>query len=196
VSTGYADWVAVTIRSRATGTGADVPCGDCNACCRSAYFIHVEPDETEARRAIPKALLFPAPGRPAGHLVLGFDEQGRCPMLVDDRCSIYEARPRTCRAYDCRVFSATGLSAAEDGKPLVAERADRWHFDLDDPADRRTRAGVLAAVEGLRARGDLFPGGRIPPTNSGLAMAALVVHHLFLDAARPADDDVRAALLR
>ena len=61
-------------------------------------------------RAHPAALRFPRPGRPKGHVVLGYDEHGRCPMLGDHGCTIYEHRPRTCRTYDCRVFAATGSS--------------------------------------------------------------------------------------
>src|SRR5688572_7337692 len=105
---GFSTWGDVTIRSHATGDGVDVPCGGCTACCRSSYFVHIEPDETATLRRIPKALLFPAPGQPRGHVVLGYDERGQCPMLVDDRCSIYEDRPRTCRQFDCRVFVAAG----------------------------------------------------------------------------------------
>ena len=78
---------------------------------------------TRPRRspASPKELLFPAPLMPEGHVVLGHDERGHCPMLVDGRCSIYADRPRTCRTYDCRVFAATGHRRPSDG--LIAERA-------------------------------------------------------------------------
>jgi len=111
----------------------DVPCGTCSACCRSRQFVHVEPDEADALAHIPAALLFPAPGTSAGSLVLGYDADGCCPMLVDDRCSIYDHRPRTCRTYDCRVFAATGVTPDQ---PLVAERVGRWRFHFDDGSAR------------------------------------------------------------
>src|SRR5947208_12349784 len=71
---------------------ANVPCDGCTACCTGSQFVHIEPDETETLSHIPTTMLFPAPGRPRGHLVLGYDEQGHCPMLADDQCSIYEHR--------------------------------------------------------------------------------------------------------
>ena len=49
---------------------------------------------------------------------MGFDERGRCPMLTDAGCSIYAHRPRTCRTFDCRVFTAAGLSPES---PAIAE---------------------------------------------------------------------------
>jgi Fe-S-cluster containining protein len=107
---------------------ADVPCDGCTACCRSSQFVHIAPDETDTLAAVPVALRFPAPGLPRGHVVLGYDERGHCPMLVDDRCSIYEARPRACRTYDCRVFAASGV--APDAS-AIADRARRWRFTFD-----------------------------------------------------------------
>lgn len=91
-----------------------MPCGDCTACCTSSQFIHIAPDETETLGHIPDELLFDAPGFPAGHVVLGYDENGHCPMLVDGACSIYAHRPRTCRTYDCRIFPATGIDLGDE----------------------------------------------------------------------------------
>jgi Fe-S-cluster containining protein len=110
----------------------DVPCGTCTACCTSSQFVHIEPDESETLARIPPALRFPAPGLPKGHVVMGYDERGHCPMLVDGACSIYEHRPRTCRTYDCRVFAATGVEP--EGQPSIAARVREWRFDVDDGA--------------------------------------------------------------
>jgi len=111
---------------------AAVPCNGCTACCRSAQFVAIEPDETETLARIPAELLFPAPLRPPGHVVMGYDARGHCPMLVDDRCSIYEHRPRTCRMYDCRVFAATGI---DPEKPEVAKRVREWMFTYASESD-------------------------------------------------------------
>ena len=121
--------------------GAEVPCAGCNACCRSSQFVHVEPDEHDALAHIPRELLFPAPGLPRGHRVLGYDQDGRCPMLVDDRCSIYDHRPRACRTYDCRIFAATGIEADDE---LVARGVARWRFTFAD-ADARATSDALRA---------------------------------------------------
>jgi hypothetical protein len=163
---GYADWLA-RFRAALVGDGTmDVPCGACTACCRSSQFVHVEPDELDALARIPGELLFPAPGRPRGHRVLGYDEQGRCPMLVDDRCSIYEHRPRACRAYDCRVYAATGV-AVDVSQPSVAERVARWRFDVSTGDDRAAREEVQASVATLAS-------SPRPPTGARLAVEALV----------------------
>jgi uncharacterized protein len=124
---------------------SDVPCAGCTACCTSAQFVHVAPDETDTLAHIPPALLFPAPRMPRGHVLLGYDERGHCPMLVDDRCSIYEHRPRACRTYDCRIFAATGVEV-DDDKPEIARRVRRWRFTFPTDADRARRSEVRAAV--------------------------------------------------
>jgi hypothetical protein len=129
---------------------ADVPCDGCTACCTSAQFVHIGPAETATLSHIPRELLFPAPLHPRGHLVLGYDEHGHCPMLVDNRCSIYEHRPIACRTYDCRVFPASGLDPGDDDKPLIAERARRWRFSYPTPHDRALHDAVRAAAEFAR----------------------------------------------
>ena len=125
---------------------SDVPCGTCTACCRSSQFVHIEPDETETLALIPAELLFPAPGQPPGHLVMGYDQDGCCPMLVDDACSIYASRPRTCRVYDCRLFTALGR--VNDDTPMIASRIRAWEFDYADDDSR-------ALAEQVRAEGRL-----------------------------------------
>jgi uncharacterized protein len=128
--------------------GSDVPCGDCTACCTASQFVHVDPDEADTLARIPAALLFPAPGRPGGLVLLGYDERGHCPMLVDGRCSIYEHRPRACRTYDCRVFPATGIVPVD--KPRIAERAGRWRFGYPTDGDREQHEALRAAAASLR----------------------------------------------
>jgi Fe-S-cluster containining protein len=124
---------------------AEVPCGSCTACCTSSQFVHIAPDETDALAHIPSELLFPAPLMPRGNVLLGYDEHGHCPMLVDGACSIYEHRPRTCRTYDCRVFTAAGVAA---DKPAIAARAARWRFTYaDDDGARAHEAARAVAVE-------------------------------------------------
>jgi Fe-S-cluster containining protein len=132
---------------------ADVPCDGCTACCTSSMFIHIEPDELDTLAHIPKELLFRAPQRPHGQVVLGHDERGHCPMLVENRCSIYEHRPRTCRTYDCRVFAATGLDAADgdERKSAIAQRVERWRFDHRAEPDRADAAAVRDAAVTIRA---------------------------------------------
>ena len=147
----FSDW----LRSNSSQDGVDVPCGDCNACCRASYFIHVTPADTQALAHIPAELLFPAPGKPPGHLVMGFDQRGHCPMLENGACSIYPHRPQTCRDFDCRLFAATGLPAGGRKKQDVNGAAAAWQFSYATEKARhchtmlKSIAGELAATSGL-----------------------------------------------
>ncbi len=156
-------FAAMEVALRGEGE-SDVPCGRCTACCRSAQFVHIEPDETDTLAHVPAALRVRAPGRPRGHVVLGYDEHGRCPMLGEHGCTIYEHRPRTCRTYDCRVFAATGI-APDPTQPAVAERVRRWRFVVDTPAARRLRHELERAAAD---RADL------PPTRRAVAAVEAV----------------------
>jgi Fe-S-cluster containining protein len=87
-------------------------------------------------------------------VVLGYDERGHCPMLIDGRCSIYEHRPRTCRIYDCRIFPAAGLALDGEEKVLIARRAGRWRFRYPTPADEADHDAVRAAAASLAEHHD------------------------------------------
>ena len=118
----FSSWLRAMQAAIREERDADVPCGTCTACCTSSQFVHIAPDETDTLSHIPSALLFPAPRLPRGHVLLGYDERGHCPMLVDGQCSIYEHRPRTCRTYDCRVFPASGLHLDDDERKVLIAR--------------------------------------------------------------------------
>jgi hypothetical protein len=104
------------------GAGIDVACGECVGCCTSSYFIHIKPEETAALGRIRKELLVAAPGLPKGHVLMGYDSNGRCPMFANGKCSVYEHRPQTCRIYDCRVFTAAGILAGGPDKVEINKR--------------------------------------------------------------------------
>ena len=184
--------------------GSDVPCGGCIACCTSSQFIHIGPDETDTLAHIPADLLFPAPRLPFGHVLLGYDERGHCPMLVDNRCSIYEHRPRTCRTYDCRVLPAAGLEG-DDDEALIARQARRWRFSFPTRADQIRRDAVRAAATFLDEHRDSLPIATAPTTAAQTAVLAIEIHHSFLtgdevmDHASVVDPDpdvVRAEIVR
>jgi Fe-S-cluster containining protein len=191
----FASWLRAGRAGRARGTGTDVPCGTCTACCTSAYFVHVAPDETDTLRCIPPALLFPAPGLPPGHMVLGHDEDGRCPLLKAGACSIYAHRPRICREYDCRVFPAAGITeAGGEEKAAVNRQIARWRFSHPTDGDRAAHDAVRAAAAFLRVHADAFPAGIVPRNPTQLAALAIAVHELFLAARRASDRDLVAAI--
>ena len=176
---GFSSWLRLTRAVLREESEADVPCGECSACCTTSHFVHVGPEETRALARIPRELLFPAPGLPAGHVLLGYDEQGRCPMLADDgRCSIYEQRPLTCRTYDCRVFAAAGITADSD---LITRQARRWRFSHPTQDDRDQHAAVRAAARFVRERAECFPGGAAPRDPVHVALLAIKVRDVFLE---------------
>ncbi|HWJ63568.1 MAG TPA: YkgJ family cysteine cluster protein [Acidimicrobiales bacterium] len=177
----------------ATVTGeqdADVPCGSCTGCCRSSQFIAIGPDEVDALRHIPAALRFPAPGRPKGHVLLGYDERGHCPMLVDGACTIYAHRPRTCRTYDCRVFPAAGLEPDEPTKAAILERVRRWRFSHDGPGGAVRHEAVRAAGRFIADAARTGPAGSVPSTATHQAVLATEIHERFL-ATDPATGELR-----
>jgi len=168
----FTTWLG-QIGSALTGDGvSDVPCGPCTACCRSRQFVHVGPDETQALAAIPADLLFAAPGLPVGTMVLGYDQDGRCPMLGTAGCTIYASRPRTCRVYDCRVFAATGIPMDEPGNEAIGEQASRWRFTVASESDQEH-------LDALRATGADLSRDRstqgLPATARALAALRVVV---------------------
>lgn len=147
----FGGWLESMQRALATGAPVDVPCGTCTACCRSRQFVHVQADETETLARIPERLLFPAPGQPAGTQLVGYDAEGRCPMLGESGCSIYEHRPRACRSYDCRVFAATGVGLTDGDRPMIARQARRWRFDYASEDARQKHDRMLAAADSIAA---------------------------------------------
>jgi len=161
--------------------GSDVPCGDCVGCCVSSYFIPIRPQDTAALANIPDEVLVVAPGQPAGHKMMGYREDGTCPMLSAGRCSIYLHRPQTCRDYDCRIFAAAGIDAGGPDKSVINNRVRSWRFAYATAADREAHEAVQAAATFIRKHRADFPGGRAPTAPTGIAVLAVKTYRVFLD---------------
>jgi hypothetical protein len=176
----FGRWLDAVTAAIAAGGGSDVPCGTCTACCRSSQFVHIAPDETATLARIPRGLLVNAPGWPAGHVVMGYDERGHCPMLGPAGCTIYQDRPRTCRTYDCRIFAATGVvPLGGDGAGTVGERVRRWRFDHRGAGSDARHRAVRATAAVLQDHPELLgAAGEAPPTM--LALAAIAAHRAAL----------------
>ncbi len=153
----------------------------------------VGPDDVAARAAIPPALLFPAPGRPKGYSLLPYDERGHCPMLEAGRCSIYAARPATCRTYDCRVFAAAGEQPDGGRQPAIATQATRWRFDHPTEEDGAAHDAVRAAARFLRDHGRELPEAAVADHPAARAVAAVALHDLFVSGS-PTVGEVAVAL--
>jgi Fe-S-cluster containining protein len=188
----FSEWLRGTETSLRSGKGgSDVPCGACRGCCRSSMFIHIKPEETQTIARIPRALLFPAPGLPKGHVLMGYSAQGHCPMLVEGECSIYEYRPQTCRDYDCRVFPATGI-AVDESQTEIAARVTAWRFNYENEASREEHQAVKEAAAFLQENSDLFPQGAIPSYPVQLAALAVRVYRAFSSTTEQKQDDASA----
>jgi uncharacterized protein len=172
-----------------TGEGeSTVPCAGCTACCTSSQFVHIGPDESDTLDRIPIELRFPAPGLSPGHVVLGYDQRGHCPMLIDNRCSIYEHRPRTCRTYDCRVFPAAGIELRGSRTTLIARKARQWTFSFPNRSDRAEQEAIRSAAAFLAEHRERLPEAVRLITETQLAVLAIEVHRLFLPSDTGADD--------
>ncbi|HEY1737326.1 MAG TPA: YkgJ family cysteine cluster protein [Acidimicrobiia bacterium] len=191
----FGEW-AVTLRRALRGdASSDVPCDGCTACCTASQFVPVDPDESDALAHIPGDMLFPAPGMPPDHLLMGYDAHGACPMFVDGGCSIYEHRPRACRVYDCRIFAATGVDVADDGKPEVAARVQRWRFSYATPGDEALERSMHRAAAFLDEHPECAGDGATTGLNaSNRAAAAVAIASRFANDATPSVNELRAEL--
>ncbi len=176
----FSAWLASARAAIDQGTDAVVPCGTCTACCRASQFVAVEPDEVDTLAHIPSELLFPAPRRPAGHLLLGYDEHGACPMLVDEACSIYHHRPRACRTYDCRIFAATGVEVVDEAKVEIAARVRSWRFAYPTEGDRADQQAVTDAAGFIAAHPEAVAERGPAVTDTQRAVLALELYRDFL----------------
>jgi uncharacterized protein len=176
----FGTWLEQMRASLQGDVGSDVACGDCRGCCVSSYFIPVRPTDVQARAVIPIKLLVAAPQQPADHLMMGYRDDGTCPMLVERECSIYPHRPQTCRDYDCRIFAAASIDAGDASKWVINHRVRAWRFSYDNADDERAHAAVKAAARFVLERGHSFPSGRAPTAPSGIAVLAIKSYAVFL----------------
>ena len=176
----FGDWLREThAMLRGTG-GSDVPCGTCVGCCVSSYHIWLRPEDRVAYDEVPEAFLLQGRGQPPGHHLMGYRDDGRCPMLTAQGCRIYADRPQTCRDYDCRIFAAAGIEAGDDAKRVINERVRAWRFRYADEAERATHGAITAAATFIRQHAEAF-GGAAPTAPTGIAVLAVKSHRVFLD---------------
>lgn len=160
----------------------EVPCADCNACCKASYFIAIAAEETETIARIPRVRLTVSTRSRERQWALDQSCSGSCPMLVDEACSIYEHRPRACRRFDCRVFAATSIAPGTGRRAAVNQQVWRWRFDYPSAGDALRQTALLDAAAFLQQHADLIDPDVAPTDTGQLAKAAVFVHELFLPA--------------
>ncbi len=175
----FSSWLRTMQTALKTNAVVRVPCGSCDACCRSSRFVHVIPSERRTLQHIPRQLLFPAPLLPPGTVVLGYDKKGRCPMLADDGCSIYQHRPMTCRSFDCRALAACDIGLDADNP--IARQARRWRFQCPTDRDRQLLSAVRKASRFLHGHAADFPTNTLPRNEIQIAAVAIKVYNVFLN---------------
>jgi Fe-S-cluster containining protein len=178
----FSRWLHGYLRAQTQAEPAgDVPCGDCNACCKASYFISIDSDERETIAHIPAVHLTQTTR--AGEPTWTLDQSGGacCPMLVDGACSIYAQRPRTCRRFDCRVFAAAAVGLGTGPRAAVNERVWQWRFDYSTELDAACQSAVLAAAAFMQRRADLIDPEVAPADTAELAKAAVFIYELFLE---------------
>ena len=176
----FSDWINSFLGTMKGESSGDVPCGDCIGCCTSSKFVLVRPTDFEAISIIPEELLFPAPGLPKGYQLMGYDEQGHCPMFKSGKCSIYELRPETCKQYDCRVLAATGANIEGESKEIV-ETITSWQFEFSDNESRNKEKALKRAMLFLKENSEFFPRGYIPNTDSQISALAVRIYKEFIN---------------
>ncbi len=177
----FSEWLSQTRSAFIDEKGVTVACGDCKACCTSSYFVHIRPEEKATLKAIDKKLLFPALGLPKGNMLMGYYENGYCPMMTERGCKIYLNRPITCRNYDCRVFTAAGIAAGGDDKAQINERAGQWQFSYPTEQDKKEHDAVKEAANFIQNHADSFPQGTVPSNPSQIAILAIKTYTVFLE---------------
>jgi hypothetical protein len=194
----FARWLHDYLRAQMQAEpSGEVPCGECNACCKASYFIAIDSHERETLGLIPAERLTRSARSQEPQWVLDQSCGGQCPMLVDGACSIYTQRPRTCRRFDCRVFLAAGVTLGSGPRAAVNERVWRWRFDYPSELDLNCQSAVLAAAAFLQRRADLIHPDLDLSDPGELAKAAVLVHELFLEtnaSANQTDTTLAAAI--
>jgi hypothetical protein len=112
---------------------------------------------------------------------MGYREDGSCPMLHANQCTIYADRPRTCRDYDCRIYAATGL-LPDGNRPVIQERVREWRFDLSSEEEQVKAESLRRAAQFIRDNAGLFPPGTRAHSATAVAVLAVKVWPLFTSA--------------
>jgi hypothetical protein len=193
----FGQWLIETRASlRGTQGAPDVPCGDCTGCCTSGYSVQLRPEDVRARKRIPERLLVRMAGSSPGHLTMRARYDGTCQMLDAGKCSIYADRPQTCLDYDCRIFAAAGIAAGGVDKAVINRRVNQWQFTYPAPDDKRAHDAVLTAAAFIQQRKASFA-TPVPASPMGIAVLAIKVYMVFLDASMEtrSDADIAQAIV-
>ena len=99
---------AVALNQNKIPDSPNVPCDGCTACCKDIGEVGLGPlDDPSLISEINEKGNAQIPRDP---------DTGHCIYLLDEKCSIYDKRPITCRIFDCRIYAITGALHGENPK--------------------------------------------------------------------------------
>lgn len=122
---------------------AKVPCNGCRECCyHGRVDVHPDWGDDMTHLAVERD--------DAGDYWLQKAADGACVHLGEGGCTIYEHRPRSCRAYDCRIYSLCGVLDHYDGD----HKQPIWVFQPESIQSRAFMAacGLLGPLHYGRAK--------------------------------------------
>lgn len=190
VAAGYfGAWLAQTRAALRGEGGVDVPCGACVGCCISSYPIPLRPED---RRAIDEVPVEFYAHTSSGQILMTPRENGACPMFHSGLCTIYDARPQTCKDYDCRIFAAAGIAAGGPERTVINRRVTEWRFTYAHESERELHDAVRASAAFIRDKASAFSGS-VPTAPTGIAVLAIKTYKVFLRANLAAHSDADIA---
>jgi hypothetical protein len=148
---------------------ATVPCNGCTACCHARVTVNAAEERPEDLAVLDLVSDGEA-------LVLRRRADGDCVHLdAADGCTVYAARPKVCRQFDCRVHATCGLRQVF---PDPTHAAPPWVLAQATQPDRKLLHALAAArVDYIRQRG---PDWQIDDaTNYAWAACRRLVARLF-----------------
>lgn len=100
----------------------NVPCGTCTRCCY-LKTISLHPDRGDKVEELNASLHRIDDGTGFRIVWTMPRKSGHCAYLVNERCTIYEDRPSTCREFDCR---AALLTLNKKQKAILRKEDGTW----------------------------------------------------------------------
>lgn len=177
----FGAWLlAMTLTLQGHGDNA-VPCGDCTGCCSAAWPVALREEDRDLLPLVPAAYLLTVDNAPPGVRYMGYRSDGTCPMLVEQRCTVYARRPQTCRDFDCRLFAAAGMPSAGAGKAMIDRRIRAWRFRYATPAAKAHHEAIMRTAQFITAQRGTAAGQLFPSSPIAIAGIAFKAHTVFLD---------------
>ncbi len=115
-----------------------VPCGTCSLCCK--LHTPLTDDEYQNYDWADWWFMNPNGQKEYKGKILWRQQNGDCIYLIDNRCTIYDRRPRACREFDCRE---TFKHSDRAGRKIAIKRGDMTKEIFERGRELLHQAGEL-----------------------------------------------------